>query len=418
MKRIIVISVFCFSIGLQPLIGQEVGNPIPDSGIETVLQSSVSSINSLGDMKGKWLLLEFWGTWCAPCISKIPSLNKMQEELNEENIQFISITWEDQEKVERFLKRKPINGWIGIDKDRSLIDTLNVRIWPTTLLVDAEGIIRSRWTSEKLNSSMILEFMKNDSGDDVPSDSRNKPSTMEQRIGEAIKINSSSNTSLSLNGSAKVKSNNGDQKSEAKPIYSVSIQPSDYESEMGMFAKQAGRLRVKGLVLSKLISEAYGVSQFQVVGEQDLLERRFDVDVKLPGKQTDTFEKVLQSAIERSLKYSVAEKNQSIKVLRLTAPNGPGKHLYASKTERWKFSWDDGNMAGTGLPIEGQFLKGIGSILGMEILNETALEGKYDFNLFWDEENPASVKAALKEQLGLVLIEKEEEMKVLLVTED
>lgn len=399
MKKILFISIFILGLTGEYLHGQQPGTQIPDSDIEIVLQAQVNSISSLSMIRNKWILLEFWGTWCAPCIAKIPSLNQIQEDLKNENIQFISITWEDQKIVKKFLKRKPINGWIGIDSDRSLINALKVQTYPTTILIDTEGIIHSYLTTEKLSTAALLDIIHSQ-----PFSDSNKEAKRATSISETV--NSKRNASSSRG-------------QKVEPIYSVSIQPTQVvgNMEMGIFSKQFGKVQFKGLRLSKLLSQAYGISQFQVVGSKDLLEKRYDVDVNLPKGRIDVFEKILQSAITDELKISVKKKTQSIKVLALTAPNGAKNFLYESQSNEGKFSWSNGNMAGVGLPIEGNFLNGIGEILGVEVLNRTGLDGRYDFNLFWNEADPTSIKKALKDQLGLILDETEEVMEVLLIVE-
>ena len=45
---------------------------------------------SLSQYKGKWLLLDFWGTWCSPCLDELPSIQKLYDEMNEKHPEKVS----------------------------------------------------------------------------------------------------------------------------------------------------------------------------------------------------------------------------------------------------------------------------------------------------------------------------------------
>lgn len=62
----------------------------------------------LSSLQGKVVMLNFWGTWCAPCIKEIPKLNAFVDKYKEEPIEFLAITTEDEEKVFNFFKNKDV----------------------------------------------------------------------------------------------------------------------------------------------------------------------------------------------------------------------------------------------------------------------------------------------------------------------
>ena len=80
-------------------------------------------------LKGTPVVLEFWATWRPPCREQIPHLNRMAETYK--NARFISITDEEPDLIQRFLKEFPISGWIGI-VDASGIVCAMVRCRSTT----------------------------------------------------------------------------------------------------------------------------------------------------------------------------------------------------------------------------------------------------------------------------------------------
>ena len=97
---------------------------------------------SLKDGKGKWLVIDFWGTWCVPCIVEMPGNNKFYTELKKEKdskIEFITIACRDtQEKVENFLEA---NGYSFpvLMSDNEVEHIYKVPGFPTKVIISPEG---------------------------------------------------------------------------------------------------------------------------------------------------------------------------------------------------------------------------------------------------------------------------------------
>jgi thiol-disulfide isomerase/thioredoxin len=61
------------------------------------------------------VVLDFWGTWCAPCVADLPRTNDLIAKYKDKPVQFIAVGHENAPKVEYFLKKHPINAWIALD---------------------------------------------------------------------------------------------------------------------------------------------------------------------------------------------------------------------------------------------------------------------------------------------------------------
>ena len=113
------------------------------------------------------MVLEFWATWCAPCIAAIPHLNEVAEQFKDKPVKFISITEEDEATITSFLSRRTIKGWVGLDLDSSVFEVYlgKVALIPRTVIVDREGKVVSvsspsaePLTAEKLNQILEGKF--------------------------------------------------------------------------------------------------------------------------------------------------------------------------------------------------------------------------------------------------------------------
>ena len=56
--------------------------------------------------RGKVYVIEFWATWCGPCIASMPQISELQAKYKDQGVQVISVSDESLEKVEKFLERK------------------------------------------------------------------------------------------------------------------------------------------------------------------------------------------------------------------------------------------------------------------------------------------------------------------------
>ena len=115
--------------------------PAPDIGVPTLLQSSKPSFASLKEYRGQVVVLEFWATWCGPCIELLPHMNKLVESFSGKPVHFISITDETREAVEKFTRTHPMKAEIGLDPDEAAFRAFNVRSRPEVYVIDPYGRI-------------------------------------------------------------------------------------------------------------------------------------------------------------------------------------------------------------------------------------------------------------------------------------
>ncbi len=105
----------------------------------TLLQAPSGAKMEAQSLRGKVVVLEFWATWCGPCIAAIPHLNALADKFKNEPVQFIAITTEDADTVKRFLAKREIRAWIALDGDKALNRAYGVGEIPHTVILDKDG---------------------------------------------------------------------------------------------------------------------------------------------------------------------------------------------------------------------------------------------------------------------------------------
>jgi thiol-disulfide isomerase/thioredoxin len=93
------------------------------------------------DYRNKVVVLNFWGTWCQPCVAEIPELNQLVATYKDQDVLFLAPTnKDDQTKVENFLKRMDFNYHI-IPEAHEVSRKFSVYV-PTHVIIDRNGIVR------------------------------------------------------------------------------------------------------------------------------------------------------------------------------------------------------------------------------------------------------------------------------------
>ena len=86
-------------------------------------QTTEVTVDSLRAFQGKAVVLDFWATWCGPCIAAIPHWNQLATQFRGKPVVFVSVTDENRETIERFLTKKPIEGIVGLSTDRKVLSS-------------------------------------------------------------------------------------------------------------------------------------------------------------------------------------------------------------------------------------------------------------------------------------------------------
>jgi TonB family protein len=115
----------------------------PDFSITTLSREFLE----LGDLHGKVVVLDFWGTWCPPCVQAVPWLRDLQKKHAKDPLVMIGISSDSDERVLRDFRGRNQMEWPEYwDRDRKFQQTWGIRAWPTYVVIDDEGIIRFRST--------------------------------------------------------------------------------------------------------------------------------------------------------------------------------------------------------------------------------------------------------------------------------
>lgn len=113
---------------------------------------------NLADFKGKVVLVNFWATWCSPCVAEMPSMQALRDKLGPAGLEVLAVNYREGEaRINDFLKKLPLRLTILRDHDGNARTGWGVRGFPTSYVIDADQRIRYSVTGDVDWSSARIE---------------------------------------------------------------------------------------------------------------------------------------------------------------------------------------------------------------------------------------------------------------------
>ncbi|WP_037321231.1 TlpA disulfide reductase family protein [Salegentibacter sp. Hel_I_6] len=139
----------------------QINSQFPEMSLESISGQEISS----NQFKNQFIVINWWATWCAPCIKEIPGLNEIVDKYrNNENVRFIAITDDQKSRITDFLKKKDFQ--YEMTFANSEVRNLFGNSYPTNIIIDPTGKIiymqtgAGSHTPSEIESSLKLQLEK------------------------------------------------------------------------------------------------------------------------------------------------------------------------------------------------------------------------------------------------------------------
>ncbi|MFC4767313.1 thiol-disulfide oxidoreductase ResA [Effusibacillus consociatus] len=134
--------------------GVSVGQAAPDFTLTDLNGKAVS----LSDLKGKVVLLNFWGTWCEPCRKEMPALQAAYEKYKDKGLVILGVNiGESKVSAKGFTDRYGVTFPNVLDTDRKVtLDSYKVKPIPTSFFIDRQGIVRHFYDKGEMSADYIM----------------------------------------------------------------------------------------------------------------------------------------------------------------------------------------------------------------------------------------------------------------------
>ena len=109
--------------------------------------------HSLADYRGKTVILNFWATWCPPCVEELPSLLALQNKLDPAKFALLTVSVDDNAEVVRKFSKKQSDSFkqltVLMDPSRKIPAMFGTSKFPETFLIDPTGKLRYRFVNKR-----------------------------------------------------------------------------------------------------------------------------------------------------------------------------------------------------------------------------------------------------------------------------
>ncbi len=148
---------------LSVLIGCYSGNHparIGSNAPDFTLQDSDHTI-TLSQYRGQVVVLNFWATWCPPCIEETPSLVRMTSRLKDKGVVVLAVSIDaDDSAYHKFLKQYGVNMVTVRDEAQKAARLYGTFGWPETYVIDRQGVIRRKFIGAvDWNSPEVTDYL-------------------------------------------------------------------------------------------------------------------------------------------------------------------------------------------------------------------------------------------------------------------
>lgn len=159
MKAQAVLAAFLLLLGTACYTGSRpthVGAPAKDFSV----QDSDHQV-SLNQFRGQVVLLNFWATWCPPCVEELPSMIEMQNRMRSKGIVVVGVSIDvDDDAYHRFIKQRNVNFVTVRDPEQKVSAMYGTTGWPETYVIDRKGVVRRKFVGAvNWNSADVIQFL-------------------------------------------------------------------------------------------------------------------------------------------------------------------------------------------------------------------------------------------------------------------
>jgi uncharacterized protein (TIGR03435 family) len=376
-----------------------IGKAVPNFNMDLITATAMQTSN-ISAYKGKITILEFWATWCSPCVAAMPKLEALQRKYANQ-LQVITISNESEDRIRSFMQNKPFRFVHAIDTGNLLQSIFPHRTIPHTILIDANGKVIAITQAEKLTEKLIEQVIE------------------KRKIHLPEKIDK---TTMDYAADYFKKDSTTTESFEIQPGIPGAASFARV-SNKGIFGNR--RISMHNFTIPALYRTAFQKSFFRLVydgvQEKDFAydneKNKFCVDIIIPQANKELLLQTLRDKLLNSFTVRAKLEKRKMQVIVLKRKDSIPFSLAATSIALGEITGsgrgDGFESSSATLDEFATYLEDFG-ILGKPVINETGITGSYKFNFSFEPEKKGSFKAAMA-AMDLIYSKEEREIDVLII---
>ncbi|MEJ5994429.1 redoxin family protein [Pedobacter sp. Du54] len=394
-------SIFIFFISLMPLGGfcqgliLKPGDQFPAIPITNMINAPTAHIDISQQKDKKFYILNFWGTWCSPCIPEMDALSKLQK-ANAGKVQVVALSDDPPVKLRNYLKTKPTTIWLATDTTWLLYNLFNFSSVSHSAILNANKEIVALVKTHSITQGLLDSLFK---GEKVRSDAELKEKPV-------AKTSDVFNVDTTLASNFTVRS------------YMVGQQGmSTIYSGTSPYANR--RLSFVNVGITNLYKTAYDiVSTNQIIYEVDERKvnnyqdksQRYCVDILVSPEEKDSLYTIFQQKLNAVLPVKARITYKTIPVYVIT---NAGFNL-ALSDKKTGYGFSGRGYEGTAVTIRDFANDYLSNELTLPVVDETNLKGKFDIKTTVEMRTQEEIFKSIT-ALGLKIEKQERKMRMLVL---
>ena len=142
----LVLALALVGAGCKKKIGPQVGDPAPNF----TLPDLAGRAHSLEEYRGRVVVLNYWATWCPPCVDEMPSLEKLHRALSEKGLTVLAVSVDERfEDIGEFVDSFGLTFTILHDEGMKTSRSYQTFKYPETYIIDRDGRVKSKVVGER-----------------------------------------------------------------------------------------------------------------------------------------------------------------------------------------------------------------------------------------------------------------------------
>lgn len=372
------------SYSQEPVLSQ--GSRFPDILITNISNAPVKEFNLHKEKSNKYYILNFWGTWCSPCIPEMDSLSVLLKN-NTGKIGVIAISDDNEERKSKYLKNKPSKIWLATDTSYTLYKMFDFAFVGQSAIIGPDKKVVALVRTDSINQKMLDQLFK---GEPVKMSAGIRETGIQ--TDDPFGIDSLTQHSFTLRGYLKGHPTMG--RAPRKGVF-ANRRISYYNTTIRALYRNA--YAIKSHEAQEFYDE--GVTKNEIADYENKLTL-YCLDLLIPANSSENILEVLKKKLNNNLPVKARQEQKIIEVYVLKQITANSFTIPVSAAEESTFSFSGRGFNGTKNTLKEFAEEYLSNELGLPVVDETGLVGFYDIQTNVEQRNRAGIIESI-EKLGL-----------------
>lgn len=412
--KLIAVVLFICHCGYSQKSPSKIGLEVPNLKLEPILNYKQKSIQ-LDDIKNKVIIIDFWATWCSPCVRALSHMDSLQSKFKDDLLVFAVTSSDSYERIEKFLEKFETNLPIVVDTTQTIKKEFPHRVISHTVIIGKDRKVKAVTTPEKITEEVVQKVIRRESitleeKRDVFGFDYNAP-LPDEGLKFKFKLTGYNEAAASMVSSfSTVTGRLLFTNVSLRTVYQYARSSSSMYGKFSIFRTR--------YLLNGNYKSYYELEKGHKYRPVDWKKNAFCLEILAPDFTEGQIREIMLLFFHQNfeLKSKIEKIKTKVKVVKRT--NTPFKFKKSKEGTKKERGASGGGIAMKNVPISSiaYYLENFG-IAKMPVIDETGISGNYDIKMTFREEDPDQFYKDLKE-MGLEVIDAEREVEMLILYEE